>query len=151
MTTTPLPPIVTGPTWTIVSARVELAAGELVGLGDAHDLLDAVQHLKVARQLRRQRHADDADDRPLLAAREVGLQAEMMDALDDVVDLGLGAKRAHDDDHGRAPPVGRRFGRSRRSRAVCRPATVIVARSGRSVDGLAQVDVLDLPGRLRSC
>src|SRR5581483_7319882 len=80
-------------------ALVELAAGELVRLHDRQGLLDAgdrQQRLGVQLVL----VADDADDRAVLALADVRLQAELVDALDDVLELGGGGVGAQDDDHG---------------------------------------------------
>src|SRR5258708_7290856 len=77
----------------------ELAACELEGLCDLHDLVDSAEvgeRLLVGVRVA----ADHSDQRPLLAARDLGLQADLVDAIDDGVDLGLGRLMRHDDDHG---------------------------------------------------
>ena len=69
--------------------RVELAAGQLERLQDRQHLLDAGnggQRLGLQLVL----VADDADDGALLAPAEVRLEAELRDALEDVIDLLAG-------------------------------------------------------------
>ncbi len=46
---------------------VELARGQLVGPGDPHRLLHALQRLQLLAERRRDARADDADNRALLA------------------------------------------------------------------------------------
>ena len=45
--------------------------------------------------------ADDADDGAMLALADVRLEAELVDAVEDVIDLGLGGVLAQDNDHRR--------------------------------------------------
>ena len=78
----------------------ELPARELEGLGDGDDLLDAAE-VREGVPVGVGVAADDADDRPLLAPRQLGLEPDLLDALDDRVDLGFGRLVRHDDDHGR--------------------------------------------------
>ena len=47
---------------------MKLARGQLVGPGDPHRLLDAVEQLQLLAQRRRDGRADHADNRALLAA-----------------------------------------------------------------------------------
>ena len=82
---------------------VVLAADQLVGLGDPHDVADAGHRAQVER-LERRDVADQADDRALHAAADERGAARALDARDDGVDLLRGSAGAHDDDHGR--PVG---------------------------------------------
>ena len=44
--------------------------------------------------------ANDADDGAMLAGRNVRLQAKLLDALDDMIDLGRSGVRFEDNDHG---------------------------------------------------
>ena len=44
--------------------------------------------------------SDDPDEGPLLAARDLGLQPDLVHSVDDCVDLGLGRLVRHYDDHG---------------------------------------------------
>ena len=85
-------------TSTTVSSGVELAAGQLERLQDRQHLLDAGdgrQRLGLQLVL----VADDADDGAMLAPAEVRLEAQLADALEDVVDLGRRRSRFQDDDH----------------------------------------------------
>ena len=80
-------------------ARLPLAAGQLVGLGDLDDLLDARQvgeSLAVGVGVA----ADDADHGAVLAVRDLRCQPELADLLDDGVDLGGRRLVGHDDDQG---------------------------------------------------
>ena len=76
----------------------ELARRQLVRFQDRRDRLHAGERAK--RNLLEQRLvADAADDRAVLAAREVRAHAGRLDALANVVDLGVGDFGAGDDDH----------------------------------------------------
>ena len=81
-------------------AGLEVPAGELELLGDAHDLLDAGQDRELLVEARRQRQPHHPDDRPLLTVDQVRTQTKFLDAVNDEVDdLALNAG-FHDDDHG---------------------------------------------------
>ena len=78
---------------------MELAAGQLERLQDRQHLLDAGdggQRLGLQLVL----VADDADDGALLALAEVRLEAQFLDAFQDVLDLLLGGMGSEDDNHG---------------------------------------------------
>ena len=74
-----------------------LDAGQLVGLADADELLDAGHPLDVADAL--DAGADDAHDDALGTHHDVGLEALVRDGLADRLDLFLLRLRAHHDDH----------------------------------------------------
>ena len=83
----------------------ELARGTLVRLEHRHDQLDARQ--RAERDLEQPCFvADAADDRALLAAREVRVQPRALDALADVIELGVGDVGTRDDDHAGMPGRG---------------------------------------------
>ena len=73
-------------------------ADELVFLGDAHRLLDALEHadLEVGDLLA---VADDADDRAVLTGRQMCLEADLMQALLDFLDVLFRGIWFHDNDH----------------------------------------------------
>ena len=77
----------------------ELSARELEGLGDGDDLVDSAEvgeRLLVGVGVA----ADDPDQRPLLALGELGLEPDLVDAIDHRIHLCLGRAVGHDDDHG---------------------------------------------------
>jgi hypothetical protein len=74
-----------------------LAAGQLVRLADADDLLDAGHALDVLDAL--DPGADDAHDDALLAHHHVRLEALVLDDLLDGLDLFRSSLCAHHDDH----------------------------------------------------
>ena len=82
---------------------VELAVGELVGLGDALDALDDVHALEDERVDARG-VADDADDGLLVTRRDVGPEPTVLDPADEMVEL-LGRGRFLDDSNHVAPWV----------------------------------------------
>ncbi len=49
--------------------------------------------------------ADDADEGPLLTAGKLGLESDLVYAVDHRVDLSLGRGVSHDDDHGLSDPL----------------------------------------------
>src|SRR5262249_11527943 len=78
---------------------VELTAGELERLEDGQHLLDAGdggQRLGLELVL----GAGDADDRAQLTLAEWGIEAQLADAVEDVVDLFAGGVGPENDDHG---------------------------------------------------
>src|SRR5690606_14903014 len=83
----------------------EISAGELEGLEDRDDLLDAVdgrERLGLELVL----VADDSDDRPGDPLAEVGREAQLLDPPDDVLDLLWRRMRLQHDDH--RPLISRR-------------------------------------------
>ena len=78
--------------------RMEVATDELVFLRDAHGLLDALEHadLEVGDLLA---VADDADDRAVLARRQMGLEADLLQALFYFLDILFRSIWFHDNDH----------------------------------------------------
>jgi hypothetical protein len=83
----------------------ELRRGELVGLEDRDDAIDAVGALEVEAgdvlEI-----ADRADDRHLLAPARVRPRADRLDPGDDGRHLVLGGRRLHHDHHGLRVPFG---------------------------------------------
>src|SRR5439155_649594 len=75
----------------------ELAARELERLGDRDDLVDAAE-VREGLAVGVRVGADDADERSLLAARKLGLEADLVHAIDHGVDLAVGGGVAHHDD-----------------------------------------------------
>ena len=89
--------------------RPELPARKLERLGDRDDFVDPAEvreRLLVGICVA----ADHSDQRPLLALGDLGLQADLVDAIDHRVDLSLGRLVRHHDDHGSSEP--RRVSRS---------------------------------------
>src|SRR5262249_1742528 len=80
------------------SGHGELARRQLVGFEHGRDRLDAGDGQE-RNALEQRLVANAADDRALLAAREVGAHTDGLDALANVVDLGVGDVGAGDDDH----------------------------------------------------
>jgi hypothetical protein len=79
--------------------RVEITAGQLVGLHDGENLLhhgEGLDGLVEQDAL----VPDGADDRPFHPSRQVGREAEGLDASADLADLFLGGSRSQHDDHG---------------------------------------------------
>src|SRR5216683_562425 len=76
----------------------ELATCELERLGDRDDLVDAAE-VREGLAVGVGVGADDADQRSLLATGELGLQADLMHAVDHRVDLAIGGGVPHHDDH----------------------------------------------------
>ena len=77
---------------------MEVTADKLVFLGDAHRLLDALEHadLEVGNLLA---VADDTDDRAVLTGRQMCLEADLMQALLDFLDVLFRGIWFHDNDH----------------------------------------------------
>ena len=87
---------------------LHLAAGDFVGGEDRHDFghaRPAFQRLLVRLAI----VADGGDHGPLGADDHVGLQAQRLDALDHVLDVGRRGLLFHDDDHGSLAPVAGRM------------------------------------------
>src|SRR5216683_2869032 len=76
----------------------ELATCELERLGDRDDLVDAAE-VREGLAVGVGVGADDADQGSLLATGELGLQADLMHAVDHRVDLAIGGGVPHHDDH----------------------------------------------------
>src|SRR6185503_6561870 len=76
-------------------ATAELGRDQLVRLEDRDDLLDPRLALEVEGRDERPVVADGADDRDELAARGMGLRADLLDAVDDVADLVVGGALLH--------------------------------------------------------
>ncbi len=84
----------------------EGATGQLVGLRDPHDFLDAVQKLVVP--VVHDLPAHDAQDRTLDPRGPMNVEAVADQAVDDVLNLSFRGSPLHDDDHFRTPSaVGR--------------------------------------------
>src|SRR5262249_30196158 len=81
---------------------VTLTASELERLEDGQHLLNAGNGLERL-GLELVLIADDADDGAVLAAAEMGLETQLLDALQDVVDLLRGGLRSQNDNHDRGP------------------------------------------------
>src|SRR6266446_1133659 len=77
---------------------LELAAGELEGLGDAHDFAHAVEQLEIA-MIEIAVHANGAEDGVRFAGGAMHIEAAGDEAVDDVLDLGVGGALLHYDDH----------------------------------------------------
>src|SRR6266849_3194054 len=77
---------------------LELAAGELEGLRDAHDFAHAVEELEIA-MIEIAVHADGAEDGVGFAGGAMHVEAAGDEAVDDVLDLGVGGALLHYDDH----------------------------------------------------
>ena len=81
---------------------LELAAGELERLRDAHDFAHAVEQFEIA-MIEIAVHADGAEDGVRFAGGAMHVEAAGDQAVDDVLDLGVGGAFLHDDDHGAGP------------------------------------------------
>ena len=104
MTITSSPPIRTSPTVIDRRLRLERPARELVRLGDAQHLVDAVEHLD--QPLVGMPLADGAEHGARHAGRPVHVHAHLDEARDDLFDLRLGGPFFHYYDHGFClPPV----------------------------------------------
>src|SRR6202022_83295 len=77
----------------------EVAGGELEGLQDSNALGDSGQGLEHSRFGDPAIVPDDPDDRPLLSAREVRREAELLDPGFDSLDLRVGSAHLHYDNH----------------------------------------------------
>ena len=77
---------------------MEVAADKLVFLGDADRLLNAFEHadLEVGDLLA---VADDADDRAVLTGRQMCLEADLVQAVFDFLDVLFCGIWFHDNDH----------------------------------------------------
>jgi len=80
--------------------RLELAAGELEGLRDAHDFAHAFEQLEIA-MIEVAVNADGAEDRVRFASGAMDVEAAGDEAVDNMLDLGVGGPFLHYDDHGR--------------------------------------------------
>ena len=74
----------------------ELATRELEWFGDRDDLVNAAE-VREGFAIGVGVGADDTDERPLLAPRQLCLQADLVDAVHDGGHLGLGRRVGHDD------------------------------------------------------
>ena len=79
--------------------RLEITAGQLEGVQDAHHPLHAGEKLE-AFGAQGALVADDADDRPFFASREVGSEAQGLDVGHHLLDLLLLGPHFHHDNHG---------------------------------------------------
>ena len=77
----------------------EVATGQLVGLHNAHGLLDAVHHLKAGFADHVFIRADDADNGARLAAAQMHLLAQFLHTLDHGLNISLAGALFHDDNH----------------------------------------------------
>ncbi len=77
---------------------LELAAGELEGLGDAHDFAHAVEELEIA-MIEIAVDADGAEHGVGFAGGAMHVEAAGDEAVDDVLDLGVRGAFSHYDDH----------------------------------------------------
>src|SRR6266478_8373311 len=77
---------------------LELAAGKLEGLGDAHDFAHAIEELEIA-MIEIAVDADGAEDGVGFAGGAMHVEAAGDEAIDDVLDLGVGGAFLHYDDH----------------------------------------------------
>src|SRR6267143_1799242 len=79
---------------------LELAAGQLEGLRDAHDFAHAFEQLEIA-MVEVAMDADGAEDGVRFAGGTMNVKAAGDEAVDDMLDLGVGGPFLHHDDHGR--------------------------------------------------
>src|SRR3990172_32752 len=124
---------------------LHLAAGELEGLADADDGVDAVKDGELVEQLRVD-GAEHGDDVALNAADQVVLEPQLSDVLLDGQYLGFGGLCLHYDDHlgGLLFSGGGAF----RSRLALPQAGPAALQSGPQDPGAVEIDVDDIAGSL---